>query len=357
MRIVQLIDSLEVGGAEKMAVNYANALQQQLGFCAFVTTRKEGPLKAQLHSTVIYKSLQRKSTFDFRALMAMRTFCKSYQITHLHAHGSSYFFAFMIQILIPSLTVIWHDHNGLRAKMKGNAKRILQFCSMFFHGIIVVNYQLKQWAETELRCKRVLYLPNFTLLDSNVISNTKLAGEEGKRIVHLANLRYPKNHFLLVEVAEQLKVSHPDWTFHLIGHEFQDAYSLKLRQIIAEKGLQNHIFIYGSQNDIYPILAQATIAVLTSESEGLPVAVLEYGLAQLPFISTAVGEIPLILQEGKNGMLVPNYDSSQFYHKLAHLITNPELQQKLGKGLSQTILHNHSEQAVIQQFVSWLNAK
>lgn len=44
MRILQLIDSLEAGGAERMAVTYANALVQEIAFSGLVATRKEGPL-------------------------------------------------------------------------------------------------------------------------------------------------------------------------------------------------------------------------------------------------------------------------------------------------------------------------
>ena len=47
MRIVQIIDSLEIGGAEKMAVNYANALSERIVFSGLVTTRREGNLTWQ----------------------------------------------------------------------------------------------------------------------------------------------------------------------------------------------------------------------------------------------------------------------------------------------------------------------
>ena len=44
MRILQLIDSLEPGGAEWIAVTYANALVQDIAFSALVATRNAGPL-------------------------------------------------------------------------------------------------------------------------------------------------------------------------------------------------------------------------------------------------------------------------------------------------------------------------
>ena len=54
MRIIQIIDSLEAGGAERMAVNYANALAHTIEFSGLVATRKEGLLLNQIDSTVSY---------------------------------------------------------------------------------------------------------------------------------------------------------------------------------------------------------------------------------------------------------------------------------------------------------------
>jgi hypothetical protein len=60
MRILQLIDSLEAGGAERM-VNYANALTQQIECSGLVCTRKEGALKNQLDSKVAYLFLDKNT--------------------------------------------------------------------------------------------------------------------------------------------------------------------------------------------------------------------------------------------------------------------------------------------------------
>ena len=70
--------------------------------------------------------------------------------------------------------------------------------------------------------KNVVYLPNFPSAENYVMEKTILQGIQGKRIVSLANLRVQKNHFLLLEVAKKVQLSHPDWTFHLVGKDFED---------------------------------------------------------------------------------------------------------------------------------------
>jgi hypothetical protein len=63
----------------------------------------------------------------------------------------------------------------------------------------------------------------------------------------------------------------------LVGKDFEDVYSQN-KKLYSEQHLEHVVFFYGSQQDVENILNQATIAVLSSQSEGLPVALLEYGL-------------------------------------------------------------------------------
>jgi glycosyltransferase involved in cell wall biosynthesis len=90
-------------------------------------------------------------------------------------------------------------------------------------------------------------LPNFTSVEDNHKKETNLKGIQGKRILCLANLRMQKNHFLLLEVAEKLKQTHPEWSFHLVGKDFEDEYSQKVRRFIEEKKLSNEVYVYGSK--------------------------------------------------------------------------------------------------------------
>lgn len=356
MRIVQIIDSLDVGGAEKMAINYANALAETIEFSGIVATRKEGNLKLQIHSKVHYLFLNRKKTIDFKALINFRKFCKENNVTHIQPHSSSYFTALMLKMLMFKLKIIWHDHNGLSEFLGSRKSFALKIASYFFKGIITVNYQLKNWAIRELKCKNVIYLPNFTSIDLSEKNETILSGISGKRILCLANLRLQKNQFLLIDIAEKLLETNPQWTFHLVGKDFNDNYSKKLRETIKQKKLEANVFIYGSKNDTTNIINQATICVFTSSSEGLPVALLEFGLLSKPVISTQVGEIPLIIKNEYNGLLVPVNDIDKFIHALLMLIENPNKSSLLGINLKKTVEDNNSEVAVISNYINWLKS-
>lgn len=349
-----MIDSLDTGGAEKMAVNYANGISRRMDFSALVATRREGPLKEQLLPEVHYLFLDKKSTFDPAAVGRLRQFCKGHGITHIHAHSTSFFTAFLLKAVLFSVKIIWHDHYGLSEFASSRKPVVLPLVSHFFEGIIAVNYKLKDWAAKELYCKNVVYLPNFTTLDHTAKGETVLKGTPGRQVLCLANLRFQKNHFLLLEIAEKIKERRPDWSFHLVGKDFEDEYSERLRNEIMGKGLQRQVFLYGSRNDTQQIISQAAITVLTSRSEGLPVALLEYGLNSKALVATDVGEIPLIIKNGENGFLVPNYDAGKFCEALIRLMDDPDLRMRLGRNLHTTIMDNNSEAAVVASYLDWL---
>ena len=112
MRILQIIDSLEAGGAERMAVNYANSLAITIEFSGLVVTRKEGPLLNQVSNKVSYLYLDKKGTIDLKSLFKLRKFVIENKVEVIHAHSTSFFLAFLLKLSGPNLKLIWHDHYG-----------------------------------------------------------------------------------------------------------------------------------------------------------------------------------------------------------------------------------------------------
>ena len=248
IRVIQLIDSLEPGGAERMAVTIANSLIEEVSFSGIVVTRLEGSLKDTINSKVDYLFLKKEKALDFLALLRLRKFVKKNKVSVVHAHGSSYFFAVLLKLTIPSIKIFWHDHFGNRVKAKENFF-LLRFLSVFFSGVFTVNETLKEWAVKKLWVKDVQFLPNFTL-ETEEESVTILKGEAGKRIVFLANLHTPKNHLLALKAFMKSEIYKDGWTMHLVGKDKLDNYSEVLKNFISHNNLQDSVLIYGSCNDV-----------------------------------------------------------------------------------------------------------
>jgi glycosyltransferase involved in cell wall biosynthesis len=351
IRVIQLIDSLEPGGAERMAVTIANELADEVAFSGLVVTRLEGGLKNTLAKKVEYTFLNKKNAVDFIALFRLRDFVKKNKVNTIHAHGSSYFFAVLLKLTMPLLQIFWHDHFGNRVKSRGGYF-LLRFFSVFFSGVFTVNETLKVWAEKYLYVGDVQFLPNFTSSNEKELAVTVLEGVANKRIVFLANLHAPKNHILALKAFLNSKIANQDWTLHLIGKDKQDDYSQELKNFIHQNNLKESVFIYGSCNDVKSILEQAKVGILVSSYEGFPVTLLEYGMAKLTVISTDVGYCNTIIQNNKTGYLISSDNNELLTDAFIKLENETHKNDSLAKNLNTFVKNNYAPEKVIHKIIA-----
>lgn len=351
MRVLQLIDSLNAGGAERVAVNFANALSKKIETSFLCATRAEGILKENILKTVDYLFLDKSSTLDFSSIKKINRYVKTNKIDIIHAHGSSFFLGTIIKILNPKTVLIWHEHYGNRSTTSKTSQLILKICSYFFSCIIAVNEYLKERSESKLLTKNVYDLPNYPVINS-LLKVTKLHGNEGKRLVCLANLRPDKDHLNLLRAFNEINKFHPDWTLHLVGQFQKDNYYSLVESFIAEHGLEKSIFIYGSCPDVSNVLNQCDIGVLSSKSEGLPIALLEYGLSKLPVVVTNVGDCKKVVSNLEEGTLVNPEDHKALSKAILKLIEDVDLRKVIAKNIHQRIVTSFSELSSIESLIN-----
>lgn len=350
MRTLQLIDSLNAGGAERVALNYANLLTGKVEQSFLCATRSEGLLKEDLRKDVGYLYLNRKKIFDLQAVFKFLDYIKRNRINIIHAHSSSYFFASIIKLLYPKIKIVWHDHFGNRPNSRLLLRLILKLCSIFFSKVIVVNNNLKKWAEHNLFCKDIIYVRNFPFF-SQTEKMTQLKGVNGKRIICLANLRPEKDHITLINSFSEVVKLYPEWTLHCVGNDVEDDYSMSVKKMITELNLTKNVFFYGSRQDISNILNQCEIGVLSSKSEGLPVALLEYGLSNLTIVATKVGECVDVLKSDDFGILVEPENREALKNALIYLLENEEKRELIAKNFYQEVITDYSVEAVMNNIV------
>ncbi|PTX61488.1 glycosyltransferase involved in cell wall biosynthesis [Kordia periserrulae] len=353
MKTLQIIDTLETGGAEKLAVTYANALVSEVDASFLCATRKEGMLKNQVSEDVGYLFLERKRTLDFGAIKRLKKYIKENEIDIVHAHATSFFIVFLTKLIYPKFKMIWHDHYGNSEFLAERKSLMLKIASYAMNGVISVNQQLKKWAEKKLSVSKVIYLSNFPVKSETVKAQTKLQGTDGKRMVCLANLRPQKDHFNLLLAFET--VAKNGWTLHLVGKDFEDDYSRQLKLFIHDHQLEDSVFVYGSREDVSNILNQCDIGVLSSKSEGLPIALLEYGLHKLAVLATDVGECHRVVSDETKGYLVPAKNEQVFAEKLQLLIDNQQERLAKAEQLHTHVQKHFSQKAIIQQLLSFYN--
>lgn len=350
MRILQLIDSLRPGGAERMAVTLANALVERTEASFLCCTRLEGLFKKDISPEVEYLFLEKKYTLDPKAILRLRNLIKKNRITIIHAHSTSYFLGVLMKIFNPKLKLIWHDHYGKDLEQRKIVS--LKFASVFFDGIVSVNENLKNWAMESLYCKNVIFLPNFLKPDSEYIINQKDLKANGTfKIICLANFRRQKDHQNLIQAFQIITQKNNNLSLHLIGKILNDKYYKEIKSLISSLNLEKKVFIYGEQENIEFLMKDADMGVLSSRSEGLPMALLEYGRAGLPVVCTHVGECPHVIK--KNGRIVPPGNSEALASAMEFYLLNKNRREMDALAFQRNVKATYSEITVVPQLMKF----
>ncbi|NND61773.1 MAG: glycosyltransferase [Flavobacteriaceae bacterium] len=342
MKVLQLIDSLEAGGAERMAISLANELNG-IGIASYLcSTREEGPLQQSLDTEVSYQFLNKRSRYDLRAFVRLKKWVRQNQINIIHTHSSSFFFGYLLKLSFPKITLIWHDHYGNSELLSTRKFGILRHCSRKFDAIISVNSNLKNWALTYLKCPNVHFLNNFVSQKSRSSPSIQVKGGNEQKIVCLANLRPQKDHLNLLKSFKELRTQF-DCSLHLFGKSFEDDYFDTINDYVSENGLDN-VYFYGSQTGIVQLLKAFDIGVLASKSEGLPVALLEYGLAGLAVVATDVGQTKQVVSNF--GAIVPAENSEALAKALSEYLKNGEKRKEDAQLFAEHIKRNYTFEAI-----------
>lgn len=354
MRVLQLIDSLRPGGAEQMAISYANALVSRTKGSFLCCTRMEGVLKKKLLSEVGYLFLNKKNTLDPVAFLKLREFVKINRIDLIQAHSSSWFLAMLMKFSLPDVKIVWHDHYG--RNLDERKPGLLKPASKYFDGIISVNVKLSEWSQRNLLCQEIRYFKNFLSSQFRVTHINdiyRLQGDKDSfKIICVANLRPQKDHVNLLNAFLQVHQKEENISLHLIGKDEDNRYSKLLKNFIAENNLKKNVFIYGEQEEVSPFLENADLGILSSASEGLPVALLEYGRVGLPVVCTEVGECGKVL--GGSGKLVPPGDSRALAAAVEFYLEN-EGQRVTDANLFKLKVNDFLENVVIPDVLKFYN--
>jgi glycosyltransferase involved in cell wall biosynthesis len=129
------------------------------------------------------------------------------------------------------------------------------------------------------------------------------------------------------------------WTASIFGEGPLKA-SLEAR--IRDLGLQDIVKLAGASASMPDVYRSADVLVLTSDHEGTPNVVLEAMATGVPVVSTCVGGVADIIEDGRTGFLLSADDEAGFALNLSSLISSYELRRQIGQSARVYIEHHHS---------------
>jgi len=141
-----------------------------------------------------------------------------------------------------------------------------------------------------------------------------------KVVVQIGRLARSKRNDLLLSAVSSLQAE-IDVHVLLVGEGDQ---AQSLAELVKSQRLERRVHFCGYRSDIAQILVAADLLALTSEKEGLPIAILEAMAMRCPIVSTSVGEIPQVLRDPQDAWLVPPNDLSALTVAIHEALMYPE---------------------------------
>jgi glycosyltransferase involved in cell wall biosynthesis len=146
-------------------------------------------------------------------------------------------------------------------------------------------------------------------------------------IALVANLRPVKAIDVFLESVRKALTAHPEAHVLIVGEGTERE---KLEGLSSSLGLSKSVHFLGSRTDVPRLLMASDIGVLSSHSEGLSNAVIEYMAAGLPVVCTDVGGNPELIKDDVNGYVVPVSDSESMAAAMIRLLSNRGRAREMG---------------------------
>lgn len=340
IKVVQLVDSLDLGGTERMSVNIANSLPNYGYESHLLVTRRLGGLSSFVQEKSNLKAFNKKSKFDFLAFFRLLLHLRKIAPTIFHVHQTSIFWAILLKQFLPQTKLIWHDHFGQSEMLKLYSRKEMNWMMPYIDAIITVNDQIKDYWKKRFpsRANSIYYIANFP----EFIEIERNPSQEGiLYIINIANIRKQKDQLTLLDALGLIKQKGYQFKADLIGEFVEHEWLELVKKRIIDLRLDKEVQILGPVNHLVPYLETAHIGILSSESEGLPVALLEYGMAALPTIVTQVGQCDEVLGYGKYGWVVPPKSATQLAAAIEEVILDPIKAEYKGRQLKTHIQKNY----------------
>lgn len=270
-----------------------------------------------LHAHVASRSsFLRKSMFILVAVAARRPVI-------FHLHGGSF---------------MQYYHNECGAMHKWFVRFILDHCAVIVG--LSPSWQASLTGITKNR--KVVCIPNAASFQSREIP--QLPRESGT-LLFLGRLERAKGIYELLEAIAKLSSSFPGIRLLAGGDGDNKSVSERARQL----GIQDRIALLGwvQGNQKEDLLARATLFILPSYNEGLPMGVLEAMAAGLPVVSTTVGGIPDAIEDGVEGLLIPPGDVDALCTAIEKLLLSSQLRQQMGESAMRKVRDHFSPNRII----------
>lgn len=358
LRVMFLITSMPVGGAETLLVNLIRRLDRSRFTPELGCLKELGPLGEELAAEIPVHDHLLAHKYDVLVLGRLSKLMRDRQIDAVVTVGAGdkMFWGRLaawksnVPVILAALhSTGWPDGVGRLNRM------LTPLTDAFIavaeeHGRFLVDFE-------RFPKRKVAVISNG--IDTDRFQFNSSARSDIRRELGIdaqapvcgivAALRPEKNHELFLAAAAKVRDQLPDARFLIVGDGETRA---KLESICESHNLNHHVHFVGSRPDIPELLSTMDLFGLTSHNEANPVSILEAMSIGLPVVSTRVGSIAESVADGETGYLTDPGDADQIAAYWTELLSDPEKRNQFGQAGREEATENWSLTSMVNGYES-----
>jgi glycosyltransferase involved in cell wall biosynthesis len=317
LRILQVIPTLGVGGAEQMVGHLLLGSSKSHDVAGVsLYPERNSPAESRLREARIpLWHLGKRTGFELRMFPAVARALREFQPQVVHTHLSVLRYV-LPTLLAHSVPLVVHTLHNLAEHETDAVGRVIHRLA-FKHRVlpVAISQEVAASVERFYGIKPRAIIPNGIPIghyQNTPDDRTRWREAEGfdrdaVLFTCVARLEPQKNPFLLLRAFMAVNSARAHLVF--LG---EGTLTGAIKAHVRAHGLEGRVHVLGKRDAVRECLAGSDVFVLSSNWEGNPLAVMEAMAAGLPVISTAVGGVPELVRSGEHGILVPREDCLAF---------------------------------------------
>jgi len=333
LRVVHIINSLAVGGAERLLLELHAGLLRK-GIESRLLTLAPGPLDGEadtvcMHRRNIYSpsttlALARRLTVEAK---------RGADLFHVHLFPSLLHFALASRLARVRLPAVYTEHHVTNRRRGSLPGRVLDAMSYGRYDRVVCVSEAARRSLVECRPS----VADRAVVIRNGIDLSRFAPEEPSRrkkgppvVVSVGRLREGKNLSMALRAVSMLEDLRP--VYRIVG---EGPMRSALEALAAELGLEGRAEFLGARDDVPKVLAGADVLLHPSLSEGFGLVVLEAMAAGLPVVCTDLPALREVVGGDGGAALLCPPDAGEYATALGRVLESPGLREEMaGAGRS-----------------------
>lgn len=333
IKILEVINSLNIGGAELLLKNFVIEAKKYQNYsvdvCTLYFTNDPENRKEIEKKNIRVWTLDLKNKYNLSSIIKIKNIIKreQYDIIHVHLFPASAVVALSSLFLPNNIHYIFTEHNIFNRRRSIKIFKIIDgFIYSRYSKIICISKQVQnsliKWIPKTKEKTEVIY--NSIPIHSKPVVYKLIKNYD---VLFVGRLVHQKGIRFLLEAVSILQNKYKKIIKVAIVGE--GTLEKELKKMCEKLKINNSVEFLGFQKDIDQIMKSSKVFVLPSRWEGFGIVLLEAMKNMLPIIATNVGGIPEIITDGNEGILIPKANSEILAESINKVLEDEKLRSKL----------------------------